>query len=141
MPRFQRLQHELSDWNDASVPGLVSAWVDETRHAWVLSEFSQGMPIMERIRSGRVDPTQAEACVGKLSAAIRAGHRRGLVHGSIGSGNLIVTDGCRAASWLDFGQVGLLAQDGSPPTPAADIAALDTLRAAIRQLTSSWVPL
>jgi serine/threonine protein kinase len=136
MMRFQRLARQLSEWNDDTVRTPLAAWVDISRHAWVLSEFNQGMPLVDRVRSSGLHPTDAEACLDRLRQIVRAAHGRGLVHGSIGGGNIIVTARCDRAYLLDFGHAALLADDGDhSPDPAADIAAVDRLTAAVRRLT------
>ncbi len=137
MSRFQRLQRKLSEWNDAAVRAPLAAWVDASRRASVLSEFNQGVPIIDRVQSGGLDPDDAEACLDRLRDIICTGHRRGLVHGSLGSGNIIVTARCDRAYLLDFGHAALVADDSDdPPAPSVDIAALDGLTAAVRRQTS-----
>ena len=134
MSRFQRLQRRLSEWNDAAVRAPLAAWVDASRRASVLSEFSQGVPIIDRVQSGGLDPDDAEACLDRLRDIICTGHRRGLVHGSLGNGNIIVTARCDRAYLLDFGHAALVADDSDdPPAPSVDIAALDGLTAAVRR--------
>lgn len=136
--QFRRLQQQLSEWNDESVRAPLAAWVDGSRRPWVLTEFSQGMPIVDHVRSGRIDPALAEACLDRLSDIVRAGHLRGLVHGSIRSGNIIATPSCRGVYLLDFGQAALVTvQEEADYPPAADIAAFDRLRAAIREAISA----
>lgn len=142
MVRFHRLQHRLSEWNDRAAPAPLAAWIDDSGRAWVLSEFNQGLPIVDRIRSGGIDPIDAESCLGRLREIILNGHRRGLVHGALRSGNIIVTARCRSAYLLDFGHAALLAGDADePPAESADLAALDRLKAAVRVQTGQSVSL
>jgi hypothetical protein len=137
MSRFQRLQRKLSEWNDAAVRAPLAAWVDASRRASVLSEFSQGVPIIDRVQSGGLDPDDAEACLNRLRDIICTGHRRGLVHGSLGSGNIIVTARCARAYLLDFGHAALMAREPDClPAPDSDLAGLDRLTVAIRAVAS-----
>lgn len=134
MTRFQRLSQQLSEWNDDTVRAPLAAWVDTSQHAWVLSEFNQGMPLLGRLQSGGLDPIDAEACLTRLRGILRNAHGRGLVHGSVGRGNVIVTARGDRTYLLDFGHAGLLAEhDERSPDPAVDIAALDRLTAAVRR--------
>jgi tRNA A-37 threonylcarbamoyl transferase component Bud32 len=137
MTRFQRLQSHLSEWNEDMVRAPLAAWVDVWRRAWVLGEFNQGLPIVDRLASGGVDPGNAGSCLERVREIVRAGHRRGLVHGSIGNGNIIVTAHCDRAYLLDFGHAALLANDSAePPAPSGDLTALDRLTAAVRGQTT-----
>jgi hypothetical protein len=132
MTRFQRLQRHLSEWNEDMVRAPLAAWVDVWRRAWVLGEFNQGLPIVDRLTSGGVDRVDAGACLERVRAIVGAAHRRGLVHGSLRSGNIIVTPRCERAYLLDFGHAALLASaSDDPPSPSSDIAALDRLTAAV----------
>jgi hypothetical protein len=137
MTRFQQMQRHLSEWNEDMVRTPLAAWVDVSRRAWVLGEFNQGLPIVDRLTSGGVDPGDARACLERVREIVRAAHRRGLVHGSLGSGNIIVTAHCARAYLLDFGHGALLADDSDdPPAPSVDISALDRLTADVRERTT-----
>jgi serine/threonine protein kinase len=128
MARFQHLQHQLSEWNHEAVPTLLAACVDGSGCPAVLSEFKQGIPIVERVESGGLDPVQAVSCWTMLLAAIRRAHERGLVHGSIVAGNIIVAGGGDPFYLLDFGHAALLAPEGAaPPSSCADLAGLGRL--------------
>src|SRR5689334_17947839 len=63
MARFQRLQQALSAWNSGAIRPPLAAWVDVSHHPWVLSEFNQGLPIVEQVQSGALDRVDAEACL------------------------------------------------------------------------------
>jgi hypothetical protein len=137
MTRFHRLSRELSEWNDDTVRPPLAAWVDSSRHAWVLSDFNQGMPLLDRVQSGGLDQNDAETCLNRLRGTLRAAHGRGLVHGSIGCGNVIVTARCDRTWLLDFGHAALRAEDNEHAhDPAVDIAAIDRLTAAVRRWTA-----
>jgi serine/threonine protein kinase len=99
----------------------------------VLTEFRQGLPILDRVRSGALGQEAAVALLQPLVALTRAAHERGLVHGSIGPGNVIVQPDAATACLLDFGLVRLL--DGSARqglSPSADLAGWDALARALR---------
>lgn len=85
-----------------------------------------------------LEATDAEGCLASLLAAIRIAHARGLVHGSIVSGNIIVAARCNPAYLLDFGHAALVAPDDEDvPAPSADYAGFDRLIETMRTLTST----
>jgi tRNA A-37 threonylcarbamoyl transferase component Bud32 len=123
MTRFERLRRQLSEWNNEAIPMPLVAWVDPSGRPSVLSEFRQGVPIVERLESGGLNPIDAEKCLTSLLAATRSAHGRGLVHGSIVSGNIIVAARCHPAYLLDFGHAALVAAEGDDlPAPSDDYA-------------------
>ena len=75
----------------------------------MLTEFRQGVPILDRVRSGRLDREEAVARLTPLIALITSAHARGLVHGSIVPGNVIVGPDSAPARLLDFGHATLMA--------------------------------
>ena len=94
----------------AAKSGLRKASCLCWRPAWtprgcpsVLSEFRQGVPLLDRVRSGRLDPEEAIACLTRLRELATSAHARGLVHGSIVPGNVIVQPDSASAYLLDFG--------------------------------------
>ena len=137
LARFERLQRQLTDWGNDAIPAPLAAWVDSSGHPSVLTEFNQGVPVFERLESGALDPMEAESCLMELRAVTRTAHGRGLVHGSIVGGNIIVGGRCRAARLLDFGHAALVAPDGdAAPEAAADIRDFDRLIHTVRALSS-----
>jgi len=133
MSRFERLQRQLSDWDHKVVAAPLAACVNRLGCASVLDEFRQGVPILEAVACGRLDAASSAASLVTLTTAVRDAHVRGLVHGSIGGGNVIV-DPMRATAYLlDFGHAGLLARDGEDgPGTSADLDSLTRLHEAIR---------
>ena len=103
LARVTELQERLDDWGHPRVPRVLASWLDETGCPAVLSEFRQGVPILDAVTSGALDPMRAQALLSALLDVLRAAHARGLAHGSIGGGNVIVRTGDEAADLLDFG--------------------------------------
>jgi serine/threonine protein kinase len=114
LARFRQLQQRLGGWRHPCVALPLAAYVDAAGCPAVLTEFRQGVPIMESVRSG-LDPRQALASVRPLIDVVRTAHARGLVHGSMVAGNVIVHSETGVAHLLDFG----LAAVVSPLTSAS----------------------
>ena len=66
------------------------------------------MPVLDRLRSGTFDSEAALALILPLREELRRAHARGLAHGSIVPGNVMVDAGGKSARLLDFGLKGLL---------------------------------
>ena len=133
--RFERLKADLEAWSHPSVPVPLRAWVDPRGRPSVLSEFRQGLPILDCLRAGRLGAATALWLLTQLEAAAAAGHQRGLVHGSIGPGNVLVNGSGPSAHLLDFGLAGLVCSPGEAiPSAAADEAGLAALDQRIRAL-------
>jgi len=134
LARFQELKERLASWNDGGIDPPLAAGLDAAGCPSVLTEFRQGLPILDRVRSGALGQEAAVALLQPLMALTRAAHERGLVHGSIGPGNVIVQPDAATACLLDFGLVRLL--DGSARqglSPSADLAGWDALARALRE--------
>ena len=119
LERFRRLQSQLDGWREPAVDSPLAAWVDEGGRPCVLSPFRPGMPMVDSLQSGTLDAGAALVCFTALADVIRSAHDRGLAHGSIVRGNVMVH--ARTAHLLDFGIAGLL----GPSTPVADLMAAD----------------
>lgn len=128
LERFQELQLSLEAWSEPSVVVPAGAWVDDDGHPWVLSEFRQGMPLLDRVRDRRLPADTGAAMLARLRTVMRTAHRNGLAHGSIVTGNVLVDAARNSACLLDFGFRSLLADSESlAPSAADDEAALDAL--------------
>ena len=90
LARFHQLQTELDSWGGEDVARPIAARLDATGRPSVLTEFRPGVPILDRVRCGRLDREEAIALLAPLVALARKAHARGLVHGSIVAGNVIV---------------------------------------------------
>lgn len=132
---FERLAGEFAGWNPEGIAVPLAAGIDGAQRPWVLSEFRQGVPMLERLHAGRLDPDAAAAMLLRLRAVTRRAHERGLGHGSLVAGNVIVHPGSSGACLIDFGIAPLLAE---PPDHAAlvaaDLAGFDALDRAVRGL-------
>jgi len=135
MERFERLRQQMTGWPHEAIPAAETAWVGPSGRPSILSEFRRGLPLLQRVESGRLNAAAAEACLASLRAAVGRAHERGLVHGSIASGNILIADGAHPASLLDFGCAALVG-DGDA-APSADDAAFDRLVDEVRSLASS----
>lgn len=112
LARFRELRQQLGDWRHPRVALPLAAYVDVTGRPAVLTEFRQGIPIMEAVGTGALTPQQAVAMLRPLVEVVRIAHTRGLAHGSMVAGNVIAHPGTGVAHLLDFG----LATVASPIT-------------------------
>lgn len=107
---FHDLKRRLHAWGPTVIPLPVAASVDGAGHPAVLSEFRQGMPLIECVSAGRLTNANASSLVHDLGELLKSAHDRGLVHGSVRPGNILVTRD-QVPCVLDFGVAPLL----SPP--------------------------
>lgn len=121
LDRFRELRQQVGDWRHPCVTLPLAAYVDATGRPAVLTEFRQGIPIMEAVRTRAFTPRQAVAMLRPLVEAVRSAHARGLAHGSMVAGNVIAHPGTGVAHMLDFG----LAVLASPSTAHAASASGD----------------
>ena len=141
LARFQQLRKQLAGWDcDAIVPPLAAS-IDATGCPSVLSAFRQGVPIVDRVKSGRLDPEHACARLTPLIELTHRAHSRGLVHGSIVPGNVIIPPDSTAACLLDFGLAPLFAMPGGEAAFASgDLAGFDALARTLRELPDRSAP-
>ena len=133
LSRFHQLQVRLEEWASEGVVPLLAASVDASGCPSVLSEFRQGVPVLDRVRSGRLDPEEAIACLTRLRALANSAHDRGLIHGSIVPGNVIVHPDSASAYLLDFGVAPLLSSPGNDVACAsADLVGFAELAQMVR---------
>jgi len=107
---FHDLKRRLHAWGPTAIPLPVAASIDAAGHPAVLSEFRQGMPLLECVSAGKLTSANASALLQHLGELLKSAHDRGLVHGSVRPGNILVTRD-RVPCFLDFGIAPLL----SPP--------------------------
>ena len=137
LARFHELQARLEDWADPAIDPPLAAGVDVFGRPSVLTPFRQGVPILDAVRSGRLRSEDALACLTSLVALTRRAHARGLVHGSIVAGNVIVQPRSRTAWLLDFGFAPLFLPRGSEGAFASeDLAGFAALGDTLRELAA-----
>ena len=137
LARFHELQARLEDWADPAIDPPLAAGVDVFGRPSVLTPFRQGVPILDGVRSGRLRSEDALACLTSLVALTRRAHARGLVHGSIVAGNVIVQPRSRTAWLLDFGFAPLFLPRGSEGAFASeDLAGFAALGDTLRELAA-----
>ena len=125
--RFEDLQVALEREHDDVIVMPLAAWTDAEGRPCVLTEFRQGLPLLDCVASGRLTPGDARDALRLLLERTRATHRRGLAHRSIAAGNVFWRpDGLPFL--LYFGLAPAIAVD-EPATPRhqADIAGFAAL--------------
>ena len=139
--RFRQLQAELASWAVEDLDRPIAASLDATGCPSVLTGFRQGVPILDRVRSGRLDREEAIALLAPLVALARKAHARGLVHGSIVAGNVIVDGESGRARLLDFGLTPLVASaEDRLALASADLAGFEALARTLRTLPNLTAP-
>lgn len=112
---FHDLRRRLHAWSPTGIALPVDAFIDEAGHPTVLSEFRQGLPLLESVAAGRLACAEASSLLQQLGELLTSAHDRGLVHGSVKPGNILVTRD-RIPWFLDFGMAPLL----SPTVPLTE---------------------
>lgn len=133
LDRFQELRQQLDDWRHPRVALPLAAYVDVMGCPAVLTEFRQGIPIIEAVRTGALTRQQAMAMLRPFVEALRTAHARDLVHGSMVAGNVIAHPGTGVAHMLDFGLAVLASPSAAHAASASgDRAGLAALIRAVR---------
>ena len=135
LSRFHELQMRLEEWASESIALPLAASVDGSGRPSVLSEFRQGVPILDGVGPGRLDP-RAIACLTRLRTLLNSAHARGLIHGSVVPGNVIVQPDSASAYLLDFGVAPLFASpDEGVNYASADLVGFAALSRMVRDAT------
>jgi len=108
LARFHQLQHQLDALGVEDMPRPLAAVVDAAGCPSVLSDFARGVPLLDRVRSGRLESGAAIACLAPLIAVVERAHAHDLAHGALVPGNVIVDCDSGRARLLDFGLTPLL---------------------------------
>jgi len=138
--RFHHLQAGLGAWA-ADIARPIAARLDTAGCPSVLTDFTQGVPILDRVGSGRLDREEAVALLTPLVALTKEAHTRGLAHGSIVAGNVIVDVETGRAGLLDFGLTPLMASaDERPQLASADLAGFEALARTLRTFPNLAAP-
>jgi len=135
--RFHQLQGELVDWAEPRLDPPLAACLDATGCPWVLTEFKQGVPIVDRVRSCQLDPEDAIVRLEPLISLMRRAHARGLVHGSIVPGNVMLRPDSGSAYLLDFGLTALMTPIQDAPLASVDVVGFARLTKTMRELSPS----
>lgn len=135
LPGFARLVAQFAGWNHDEIAVPSVAGIDKVGRPWMLSEFRQGLPLLESVTRGRLSPDAAAAVLVRLLAVTRRAHSRGLTHGSIVPGNVIVHPKSGSAYLLDFGLAPLLADSTDHrASVSSDLTGFAALERALRQV-------
>lgn len=119
LDRFAALRRAIDGAAESFIVSPVAACVDEAGRPSVLSDFKQGVPLLDAVRSGALTPSAATALVLRLAEMMVRLHDRGLAHGSLVPGNVIVPPDSQSTFLVDFGLSCLF----KPSNPADHIAA------------------
>jgi serine/threonine protein kinase len=139
--RFQKLQERLEAWSHPSLVAPRRAWVDSEGHPSMLTDFRQGVPLLDRVRDGRLSADAGRAMLARLKETLKEGHARGLIHGSVVPGNVLVDSAGTCECLLDFGFRALLASSESLALSAThDETAFDVLEQALSNLARPAKP-
>ena len=134
---FERLKGQLEEWRPPTIVIPVTAWVDGRGCPSVVTEFRQGMPLLESVRSGWLDPERARSGLRQLQETLDAAHQRGVAHGSVVPGNVFSARPGGAPYLLDFGFAVLLSGPSAPSDwAAADREGLARIQAQLERLSS-----
>ena len=129
---FEALRTRLQNCQADGIDVPDAATIDSRGRGLVLSEFRQGLPIVGQVRSGRITVDDAIGLLRRLGAAAGEAHAAGLVHESVGPGN-VISDG-RTGYLLDFGLTTLACGRGPvPPSPRADLDGFAALERMLRE--------
>ena len=132
--RFAALRSALDRLHDDSIVRPVAGWTDADGHPCVLSEFRQGVPLLDRVKARKLSLDDARVALRVLRERTVAAHTKGLVHGSVTSGNIL--SGSNGAFLLDFGLAAVVGAGDAAEvaSPRADLAGFDQLEQSLRQL-------
>ena len=103
---FERLKAQLEEWRPPTIVMPVTAWLDVTGCPSVVTGFRQGVPLLESVRSGWLQPEKAGCGLWQLQETLDRAHVRGLAHGSVVPGNVFSARPGGAPYLLDFGLAG-----------------------------------
>jgi len=117
LERFDELRMRLERWRGSPIALPLAASLDAAGCPAVLSEFRQGVPVLDAVRARRVDAGGAWTLLRPVIDVVLAMHQEGLAHGALVSGNVLLEVGSGSTHVLDFGLTTLF-------DPTSDPAAL-----------------
>jgi tRNA A-37 threonylcarbamoyl transferase component Bud32 len=133
---FDRLKWQLEAWRQPAIVMPATAWIDAAGFS-VLTEFRQGVPLLDAVNSGRLSADAAAAALRRLRDVIGEAHARGLAHGSIVSGNVFVGPPDSTPYLLDFGFGVLLGSSSAGDAwVESDLHGFARLEAALQAFTA-----
>jgi serine/threonine protein kinase len=127
LDRFRELRQDLGALSEPAIVTPLAASVDACGRPSVLSQFLRGVPVVDAVRSGALAPRPAAVLVEAMADVMARAHGRGLAHGSLVSGNVLVGPDLASALLLDFGLSALLV----PALPLAVMASRDQAELAV----------
>ena len=133
--RFAELRTELERWGEPAIVMPVKAWLDAAGRPSVLTEFRQGMPLLESLASRWLGADVAIARLRHLHEVVTAAHARGLAHGSLVAGNVFTARPDGAPYLLDFGFAPLFSSGSSASSAESDLHGLASIEVAVRAFT------
>jgi formylglycine-generating enzyme required for sulfatase activity len=116
--RFLSEIQVLGALSHPNIAALYTAFRVGDRFAMIL-EFVEGEPLNARLKSGRMTPEDAVACICPVLEAVGYAHSKGVVHRDIKPGNIILTTN-GSIKLVDFG----IAKTAASPTLTAAGAAV-----------------
>ena len=141
LQRFRELRMRLASWRGQPIASPLVASLDAAGCPAVLSEFRQGVSLLDGVRSGAVNGTQLRAVVRSIVSAVDTAHGAGLAHGSVVAGNVLVQPALGTPLLLDFGMTAILnPAESAASLMRADRLGLATLTRTIRRLPRRGEP-
>jgi hypothetical protein len=141
LDRFDDLRIRLERWRGSPIALPLAASLDPAGCPAVLSEFRQGVPILEAVRARSVKAGSAWTSIRPLIDVLRASHAEGLAHGAVVSGNVLVELGSGSPHVLDFGIAAVLdPMSDSASLMRADRGGLAALSRAVRATRRTYPP-
>src|SRR5215213_5394748 len=122
----------LQAHTEQAIIAPLAACLDDAGCPAVLSTFRQGVPILSAVKSGALACSAALELLDSLGPVLDRCHRRGIAHGSIVAGNVLVDPAASSVFVVDFGLSQLTGRPAPGDAPAADRAGLAAIEQALR---------
>lgn len=133
LTRLTEVQTGLEAFAHPSIVMPVAAWLEPDGTPAALTDFRQGIPLLHAVACGRLGGAAAVSLVRELREVVVSAHGAGLVHGSVGPGNVFVSASGDMAFVLDFGfKPALFTASGDDTWRAADLSGFDALESRVR---------
>jgi hypothetical protein len=114
LERFDDLRIRLERWRGSPIALPLAASLDPAGCPAVLSEFRQGVPILDAVHARSVNAGSALTLIRPVIDVLLAAHEEGLGHGALVSGNVLLELGSGSTHVLDFGLTALLDARSDP---------------------------